>query len=400
MPVTDFELSGARTTYAPGSWKLYGHGLNHRVWVCRACGAQVHPAFNEAFVTAAKVDNHYFNDCSFFKPSAERTIMTPSPTTPPTFNGNIHDWGKPVGSPSQWHCQCGEVLATQLVAEVKKHYETSCSLFANQSDAAKKAAPRPRTCWDTIEIVLPHAKRSLLYGPPGTGKTHAGVYYGLGESQEVYSIYITEYTAVSEPRGNIFPVVRDGQRIYEWQDGPATLAYRHGHRLVINEIDKASDDCMTFFLALLDDAAVSRITLPTGEVVPRHPNFTCVATMNARPIALIDPLRDRFPVTINVDIVNPRAVEALPEAMREIASSTANDQVLEDRLGIRSWLEFVHLREHIDEGVAAAILFGKKASQVLTAVRAKEASLLARDKESAGGKARASAKAATAAVSA
>jgi MoxR-like ATPase len=406
-PTYHDKLPDGMTTEYTGNWEALGsqdpndaHG-----WVCHACAQPIKKS-GTTYITIQDVNVHYNTVCEYFHPSRdshdhERDInMATVDITPPTYDGNIHNWGSP--SSGFWNCRCGASIKTTLISEVNDHYTTDCALFhgPTASGSTKAAAPRPKTCWDTIEIVLPHAKRTLLYGPPGTGKTHAGVYYGLGDGQDCYSIYITEYTAVSEPRGNIFPVVRDGQRVYEWQDGPATIAYRNGHRLVINEIDKASDDCMTFFLALLDDAAVSRITLPTGEVVPRHPEFSCVATMNARPIALIDPLRDRFPVTINVDIVNPHAVEALPEAMREVASSTANDKTLEDRLGIRAWLEFVHLRQHIDETVAAGILFGKKATQVLTAVRAKEASLAAQDKESAGTKTRAAKAAATVAATA
>lgn len=220
-------------------------------------------------------------------------------------------------------------------------------------------------CWELIEATLPYSRRTLLHGMPGTGKTYIGEYHGLKPEQEVYSIYITEYTPVSEPRGNIYPVVRSKERVYEWQDGPATKAFRTGGRLIINEIDKASDDCITFFLALLDDIAVSRLTLPTGEVVMPHPDFTVVATMNAKPMALIDPLRDRFPVTVHVDRVNPYAFLTIPEDVRDIAKTTSQDPIPENRVGIRAWQEFAILREQgMVEEMAAHACFGDLATKV------------------------------------
>ena len=237
-------------------------------------------------------------------------------------------------------------------------------------------------CWDIINQVLPMSRRALLHGPPGTGKTHVGQRLGVGENQPVYSIYITEYTPVSEPRGNFMPTVDDGgNRIYKWFDGPALAAARHGGRLVINEIDKASDDCITFFLALLDDVEVARIDLPTGEVVRPHPNFSVVGTMNAKPIALLEALRDRFPVTILVDKVNPEAVKRLPEDLRRPAIESQE----KGTHSIRSWMAYADLREKVAVPVALQACFGEQAAEMAAMMEIKARAMTAVSKKRAAG---------------
>lgn len=225
--------------------------------------------------------------------------------------------------------------------------------------------------WKIAEAVLPHSRSTLLYGIPGTGKTYAGQRTGVNPGEAVYSLYLTEYTPVSEVRGTIYPILTNGEREFKWVDGPALMAYRSGGRLVINEINQCSDDCITFLLALLDNPESSKITLPSGEVIKPHKNFTVVATMNGEPSDLLPALRDRFPVTIRINKPHPNAVKALPEDLQKHAASTA---VLEEerRVGIRQWMAFAQLREQIDVEIAMDACFGAQSEEILNAMTMSE----------------------------
>lgn len=224
--------------------------------------------------------------------------------------------------------------------------------------------------WKVAEAVMPHARSVLLYGIPGTGKTYAGQRVGVN-GQQVYSLYLTEYTPVTEVRGTIYPILTNGEREFKWVDGPALMAYRNGGRLVINEINQCSDDCITFLLALLDNPESSKITLPSGEVIRPHKNFTVVATMNGEPGDLLPALRDRFPVTIRISKPHPDAIKALPEDLQRHAESTT---VLEEprRIGLRQWIAFAELRNEIDGVVAMEACFGNQAEEILNAMTMSE----------------------------
>jgi MoxR-like ATPase len=205
----------------------------------------------------------------------------------------------------------------------------------------------------------------LLYGPPATGKTHAGVYQTPNKDVEIVALTLTEETPDSELRGHWVP---QGNGYFKWMDGPVLDAWRHGKRLILNEINNCSPEAETLLYVILDDHKTARITLPNGETVEPHPDFTCVATMNGLPEDLPDALRSRMPVTIQIDKTNPDAITMLPEELRKIAQGTI-DQKGADRIDIRAWAAFVEILEagtNID--VAGLSIFALKWASLREAV--------------------------------
>jgi len=220
-------------------------------------------------------------------------------------------------------------------------------------------------CWRLLEIILPYATRLLLHGPPGTGKTHLAIHHHLDASAGVVSITVTEETPAAELRGHFVP---HGDR-FVWHDGPAIRAWRSGARLVLNEIDHAGADLLSFLLVLLDDAGSARIDLPNGETVTPAPGFSVIATMNGDPETLPAALRDRFATCVQVNEVAPGALAVLPPDVRRAARATVALPE-ERRVSVRAWLTFALLRVQTgDERAAAEAVFGKRAGEVLDALR-------------------------------
>lgn len=222
--------------------------------------------------------------------------------------------------------------------------------------------------WELIELVLPKSRLTLLYGPPGTGKTT--IANNFGSPRYVSNITVTEETPAAELRGHFIP---KGQE-FVWMDGPALTEFTRGGRLVINEIDKASGDALTFCHALLDDPGIASITLPYKDefghpvTVKPHPDFHVVATMNGEPEDLPDALRDRFAVRMHVNKVHPDAIKALPKELRKIAAKGVSTDG-ERSVSIRGWNAFVALREHIGEENAAMAVFGPRAKTILNTIK-------------------------------
>ena len=219
----------------------------------------------------------------------------------------------------------------------------------------------------------PAAQNLLLYGPPGTGKSHFAQTYGIEQSSGLaevldggglFRVYMTDETPAADLRGGPLP---DG-REWRWVHGPAVRAWQRGSRLVLDEIDKASADALTFLLAVLDDRALAGFTLPTGETVRPAPGFHVIATTNAEPLDLPEALRDRFAITVAIDEPHPQAIGALGRDLRKAARVTARlDQ--DRRISIRGWRAFDALRERCGEKLAAALVFGDRAGDVLDALR-------------------------------
>jgi MoxR-like ATPase len=217
--------------------------------------------------------------------------------------------------------------------------------------------------WDLVSKVIPHSRTVLLYGPPGTGKSFAAHNAELS-GRQLFSVTMTPETPAAELRGHYIP---QGSQ-FVWQDGPAIKAWRFGGRLVINEIDHAGGDALSFLLNCLDTPETACLTLPTGELVKPHPKFQAVATMNGEPTDLPSALRDRFPVTIEVDAVHPIALETLPHDLRNAALGSALADS-ERRIGIRAWQCFASLRSSIGAEAAAAAIFAKRAKDVLDSLK-------------------------------
>jgi MoxR-like ATPase len=216
---------------------------------------------------------------------------------------------------------------------------------------------RESSVWHVIEKVLTMSSRVLIAGPPGTGKTTCAAHASLRPGQPIFAVTLTEDMPAAELRGHWVPV--EGR--FEWRDGTAVAAWRSGGRLVLNEIDRASGDALTFLMAILDDPQTAALTLPSNETVRPAAHFSVVATMNGDPSTDLRPaLQDRFPVAITVDEIHPKALEQLPEDLRSAAIGTRS---------IRVWMEFARLRALEGERFAARACFGHRADEMLTALR-------------------------------
>jgi len=223
--------------------------------------------------------------------------------------------------------------------------------------------------WQIAEAILGISRRVLLRGKPGTGKTYAASKLGLRPDQKVYQVTMTPETPMAEIRGHFIQVGGE----FVWHDGPAISAWREGARLVINEIDRASEDVHSLLYAIMDDPEFAELTLPSGETVRPATGFGLVATMNGVPDDLPDALQDRLPVDIEITDLAQGAIDRLPEDLRAPARNTALAKSEERSISVRMWMEFASLREKLqdEEGglqIAAYAVFGEKAEAAMTAL--------------------------------
>lgn len=222
--------------------------------------------------------------------------------------------------------------------------------------------------WQLVESVAPYSRRVLLYGPPGTGKSY--IARTAGNPYKVEAVTAHPDLSAAELRGHFVPTDQGG---FRWMDGPAIAAWRHGSRLVIDEIDKLGDDALSFLYAIADDSPTAEQGIAlgtTGETIKPAPDFTLWGTMNGRPEDLPDPLRDRFTVAIEISGVHPAAFDTLPEDLRPVASRTAT---LPDRaVSIRRWMEYALLRRSIGDENAALAVFGPMSQSILDSLTAAE----------------------------
>ena len=236
---------------------------------------------------------------------------------------------------------------------------------------------KKQTCWDLVSYVIGKSDRVLLYGPPGTGKTYSAVKQNaplnINGDANVFQLVMTEESTSADLQG--FYQIGENQQ-FEWSDGLAVQAWRNGGRLVINEIDHASPDAMTFLHAILDDKDIAGITLNNKEKETVRPSegFTVIATSNADPDSLPQALKDRFPVAIHINEIHPKALEKFPKEWHKAISDTSLSTDEGERISIRKWDEFFKLQEQgLDLDTAGLVVFGDRAEELLDAIKLSDA---------------------------
>lgn len=217
--------------------------------------------------------------------------------------------------------------------------------------------------WELAEKCVGNLRRVLLYGPPGTGKTYTAMHSNLLADQALYTNTLTEETPASELRGHF--VMKDGS--YTWMHGPAAKAWLDGARYVMNELDRASGDCHSFCYAVLDDHASAQLTLPNGDTIKPHDDTRFVITMNGSESDLPDALIDRMDAIIHITRPHPKAIDALPDDLKQIATEATQATDPLTRTSIRKWFAFDNARNHMDTVHACVAVFGDRAMDIINA---------------------------------
>lgn len=231
-------------------------------------------------------------------------------------------------------------------------------------DGGVHAAPKePTRGWDLVELVAVIARRVLLYGPPGTGKSTLAHRLAARLGAAFYTFPATPDTPMSEIRGAYMPTP---EGTLAWQDGPAIRAWREGAVLLIDEINHAGGDVLTFLHTLCDDPQIARLTLPTGETVTPHADFRIVATMNGTVDELPEALLSRFAARFHVEDPHPKALARLPKILHALAKDTI---ARDEGVTLRSWLAFAELSTRIGFVNAGEAIFAGMDNGLLKRMR-------------------------------
>ncbi|AOU99464.1 AAA family ATPase [Acidihalobacter yilgarnensis] len=138
--------------------------------------------------------------------------------------------------------------------------------------------PYYRTLGDEVELyeaAYEIRMPMMLKGPTGCGKTRFVEYMAWKLGKPLITVSCNEDMTASDLIGR-YLLDANGTR---WQDGPLTLAARHGALCYLDEVVEARQDTTVAIHPLTD----SRRILPLekkGEVVQAHPDFQLVVSYN------------------------------------------------------------------------------------------------------------------------
>ncbi|KAJ2888176.1 AAA ATPase midasin, partial [Coemansia aciculifera] len=150
----------------------------------------------------------------------------------------------------------------------------------------------------------------LIQGPTSAGKTSMVQYLARKTGHRFVRINNHEHTDLQEYLGSYASV--DGRLVFE--EGLLVKALRHGHWLVLDELNLAPSDVLEALNRLLDDNR--ELVIPeTQETVRPHPHFMLFATQNPAGLyggrkALSRAFRNRF-VELHFDDIPERELQQI-----------------------------------------------------------------------------------------
>ncbi|MBR9840548.1 MAG: CbbQ/NirQ/NorQ/GpvN family protein [Rhodobacteraceae bacterium] len=188
----------------------------------------------------------------------------------------------------------------------------------------------------------------MLKGPTGCGKTRFVEHMAWRLQRPLVTVSCHEDMTASDLVGRYLL----GPEGTHWQDGPLTLAVRHGGICYLDEIVEARQDTTVIIHALTDDRRILPLE-KTGELVTAHPDFQLVISYNPGYQSVLKNLKEstkqRF-CALDFDYPAP-AVEA-----RIVASQSGLSEAEAARL-VRIAERTRNLRgQGLDEGASTRML--------------------------------------------
>jgi len=115
----------------------------------------------------------------------------------------------------------------------------------------------------------------IIKGPTGCGKTRFIEHMAYGLNLPLITVSCHEDLTAADLIGRF--LFKDDHTV--WQDGPLTLAVRHGGLCYLDEVVEARKDTTVVIHSLTDDRRILYID-KTGEVIRAHPSFMMVLSYN------------------------------------------------------------------------------------------------------------------------
>ncbi|KAK9245981.1 hypothetical protein V1506DRAFT_513913 [Lipomyces tetrasporus] len=227
------------------------------------------------------------------------------------------------------------IYATAVKFTITKDILQAGPFHVNQESAATARVPfsfsAPTTAFNAMRIIrgMQLRKPILLEGSPGVGKTSIMTALAAAAGVELTRVNLSEQTDLMDLFGSDSPVEGGKSGEFEWRDAPFLHAMQHGHWVLLDEMNLASQSVLEGLNACLDHRAETYIP-ELDRTFTCHPKFKVFAAQNSHyqgggrkglPRSFVN----RFTV-VYIDLLTPKDLNVItrqlfPDVNRELADA-------------------------------------------------------------------------------
>lgn len=207
-------------------------------------------------------------------------------------------------------------------------------------------------------------KPVLLKGPSGSGKTRLAQSVSALFQQPMQSVNCSVDLDAEALLGFKTIIMKEGQSVIEFVDGPVVTAMKKGHILYIDEINMAKPETLPILHSLLDHRRM--LTNPfTGEVIIAHEDFSVISAINEGYIGtspMNEALKNRFVsfsipyleasqlrkvLEANVPEAKSSIVDTIMNLSSDLTKQAKNGLLADEAASVRSLIDALELSIHI-----------------------------------------------------
>jgi MoxR-like ATPase len=162
----------------------------------------------------------------------------------------------------------------------------------------------------------------------------------------------------------------------KWIDGPVVQAMRTGSPVLIDEIDRYSQEVASMLYSILDDKP--HVDLPTGEIVNASDGYKVVMTSNEMPDMLPPAIFDRIEGIFCANEPHKDAINHLDSVNQQVVLNFYKGQpkaIVKTTPTVRRMRAFHILNSNGMEDFASDIVFSGSAKEIESAIASVKSSM-------------------------